>query len=92
MSEFMYQCVLLFSGSLVMFAVLGPCLRIFRAPEVLLGLPISESLDMWALGCVMGEVYLGTHLLPAQEEYDTVRTMSLPSCSITQIEIAGVHF
>ena len=92
MSEFMYQLVVLFSGSLVMFAVLGPCLCYFRAPEVLLGLPISEAIDMWALGCVMGELYLGKHLFPAGEEYDTVRIISLTSCFITQKEIARVHF
>ncbi|XP_068616130.1 homeodomain-interacting protein kinase 2-like [Brachionichthys hirsutus] len=27
--------------------------RLYRAPEVFFGLPISEAVDMWSLGCVM---------------------------------------
>uniref|UniRef100_A0A8C7WSM7 Protein kinase domain-containing protein n=1 Tax=Oryzias sinensis TaxID=183150 RepID=A0A8C7WSM7_9TELE len=31
----------------------------FRAPEVILGLPLDESVDMWALGMVLACVYSG---------------------------------
>ncbi|KAF7642111.1 hypothetical protein LDENG_00264480, partial [Lucifuga dentata] len=31
----------------------------YRAPEVLLGLPITEAVDMWALGCTLACLFLG---------------------------------
>ena len=30
--------------------------RFYRAPEVILGLPYSMSIDMWSLGCILGKV------------------------------------
>uniref|UniRef100_A0A665WH03 Protein kinase domain-containing protein n=1 Tax=Echeneis naucrates TaxID=173247 RepID=A0A665WH03_ECHNA len=36
----------------------------YRAPEVNLGLPLSESVDMWAVGCVMAFLYFGANLFP----------------------------
>lgn len=39
--------------------------RWYRAPEVLLGSPrYDESIDMWALGCILGELYLGKPVFP----------------------------
>ncbi|CAB1438734.1 unnamed protein product [Pleuronectes platessa] len=34
----------------------------FRAPEVMLGLPLNEAMDMWSLGCIVAYLYLGTCL------------------------------
>ena len=31
----------------------------YRAPELLMGLDYSEAIDIWAIGCVMGELILG---------------------------------
>ncbi|XP_076008000.1 uncharacterized protein LOC143001983 [Genypterus blacodes] len=39
----------------------------FRAPEVSLGFPLSEVVDMWSLGCVMVYLYQGTNLYPGCE-------------------------
>lgn len=44
-----------------------------RAPEVLLGLPYCEAIDMWSLGCVLAELYLGWPLYPGASEYDQIR-------------------
>nr|XP_019951347.1 PREDICTED: homeodomain-interacting protein kinase 1-like [Paralichthys olivaceus]XP_019951348.1 PREDICTED: homeodomain-interacting protein kinase 1-like [Paralichthys olivaceus] len=33
----------------------------YRAPEVTLGLPCSEAIDMWSLGCMLLFLYLGNH-------------------------------
>lgn len=38
--------------------------RFYRSPEVLLGFPYSRAIDMWSLGCVCTEVYLGLPLFP----------------------------
>uniref|UniRef100_A0A3Q1JWN8 Protein kinase domain-containing protein n=1 Tax=Anabas testudineus TaxID=64144 RepID=A0A3Q1JWN8_ANATE len=39
----------------------------YRAPEVILGLPIDEAADMWSLGCVMAFFYLNRHLFPLSD-------------------------
>ena len=46
--------------------------RYYRAPEVLLGLPFSWRVDMWSLGCVMSELYLGWPLYPGGSEMEQV--------------------
>ncbi|KAL6929852.1 hypothetical protein ACO0SA_001256 [Hanseniaspora valbyensis] len=44
--------------------------RFYRAPEVVLGLPYTSGIDMWSVGCVIAELYLGIPLFPGQSEYD----------------------
>uniref|UniRef100_A0A3B3HDZ2 Protein kinase domain-containing protein n=1 Tax=Oryzias latipes TaxID=8090 RepID=A0A3B3HDZ2_ORYLA len=39
----------------------------FRAPEVILGLPLDESVDMWALGMVLACVYSMVHIFEYTE-------------------------
>lgn len=46
--------------------------RYYRAPEILLGLPFDEAIDMWSLGCVLAELFLGWPLYPGSSEYDQV--------------------
>ncbi|VDN57035.1 unnamed protein product [Dracunculus medinensis] len=47
--------------------------RYYRAPEIILGLPFRESIDMWSLGCVIAELFLGWPLYPGSSEYDQIR-------------------
>nr|XP_046247925.1 homeodomain-interacting protein kinase 2-like [Scatophagus argus] len=47
----------------------------YRAPEVILGLPLDEAIDMWALGCVLAFLYLGKHLYPLYSEYEVMRVI-----------------
>lgn len=44
-----------------------------RAPEIILGLPFCEKIDMWSLGCVVAELFLGWPLYPGASEYDQVK-------------------
>ncbi|KAI0218559.1 dual specificity protein kinase yak1 [Massospora cicadina] len=44
--------------------------RFYRSPEVLLGLPYSAAIDMWSVGCILAELFLGLPLLPGTSEYD----------------------
>ncbi|XP_019748750.1 dual specificity tyrosine-phosphorylation-regulated kinase 4-like [Hippocampus comes] len=46
-----------------------------RAPEVALGLPFSEAIDMWSLGCVLSFLYLGNYLFLANSNYNMLRSM-----------------
>ena len=44
--------------------------RFYRSPEVLLGLPYTSSIDMWSLGCIAAELFLGLPIFPGTSEYN----------------------
>lgn len=46
--------------------------RFYRSPEVILGLPYSSAIDMWSLGCIVVELFLGLPLFPGSSEYNQV--------------------
>uniref|UniRef100_W5NC79 Homeodomain interacting protein kinase 4 n=1 Tax=Lepisosteus oculatus TaxID=7918 RepID=W5NC79_LEPOC len=60
--------------------------RFYRSPEVLLGLPFCEKVDMWSLGCVTAELLLGWPLYPGDSELEQVRlicrTQGLPGAHL----------
>ena len=47
----------------------------FRAPELLLGLPFSEAIDMWSLGCVMYTMLTCSHISEAETPYQAMLTL-----------------
>uniref|UniRef100_A0A8C6LXE6 Protein kinase domain-containing protein n=1 Tax=Nothobranchius furzeri TaxID=105023 RepID=A0A8C6LXE6_NOTFU len=59
----------------------------YRAPEVHLGLPRDEGIDMWGLGCVLVFLFIGSHLFPLNE-YESMRLivkwMGLPVNSMLE--------
>ncbi|EEQ83160.1 hypothetical protein NCER_100019 [Vairimorpha ceranae BRL01] len=44
--------------------------RYYRAPEVVLGIPYSNSCDIWSLGCIIYEMYMGHPLFPGKDNQD----------------------
>ncbi|KAK7880863.1 hypothetical protein WMY93_032502 [Mugilogobius chulae] len=44
----------------------------YRAPEVSLGLPLSEAVDMWSLGCCLLAFYLCSIPFDAEGSYDNI--------------------
>src|SRR5688572_11464103 len=39
--------------------------RPYRAPEVTLGMrPYGHAIDLWSLGCVLGELFMGQMMFP----------------------------
>jgi dual specificity protein kinase YAK1 len=46
--------------------------RFYRCPEVLLGLPYSSNIDMWSLGCIAAELFLGLPIFPGTSEYNQI--------------------
>ncbi|CAJ1070379.1 homeodomain-interacting protein kinase 2-like [Xyrichtys novacula] len=56
---------------------LGSCIqtRPYRSPEILLGLPYTEAIDMWSLGVMAASMYLGTFLYPGRSEFDMIRSL-----------------
>ena len=46
--------------------------RFYRSPEVLLGLPYDQSIDMWSFGCIMYELHTGDPIFNGSSEQDQV--------------------
>lgn len=44
--------------------------RYYRAPEVILGMGYQENVDIWSVGCIMGEMIRGTVLFPGSDHID----------------------
>lgn len=44
--------------------------RWYRAPELLLGNVYGKEVDIWAIGCIMGEITDGDPLFPGESEID----------------------
>mmetsp|Transcript_22528 Transcript_22528/g.21684 ORF Transcript_22528/g.21684 Transcript_22528/m.21684 type:complete len:355 (-) Transcript_22528:344-1408(-) len=51
--------------------------RFYRAPEVVLGLPYDQQVDMWSLGCIVAELYSGVPLFPAIDENELIEFFTL---------------
>ena len=48
-----------------------------RAPEILLGQDTyTEAVDMWAVGCIFGELLKNEPLFPAKSEIETLEHMT----------------
>ncbi|XP_024132254.1 homeodomain-interacting protein kinase 2 isoform X2 [Oryzias melastigma] len=45
----------------------------YRAPEVSLGLPFTEAIDVWGLGCVLLFLYVGDNFFSVTSEYQMMR-------------------
>ena len=47
--------------------------RWYRAPEILLGSShYSKSVDLWSIGCILGEMLLGRALFPGSSTLDQI--------------------
>ncbi|XP_049576357.1 homeodomain-interacting protein kinase 2-like [Syngnathus scovelli] len=47
----------------------------YRAPEAALGLPFTESVDVWGVGCVLVFLYIADNLFPVHCEYQMMKCM-----------------
>ncbi|CAJ1063016.1 homeodomain-interacting protein kinase 1-like isoform X4 [Xyrichtys novacula] len=48
---------------------------IYRAPEVIVGSSVNTSIDMWSLGCIAAELFLGDALYGGDSEYNMLQLM-----------------
>jgi serine/threonine protein kinase len=51
--------------------------RFYRAPEVLLREKYGPSVDIWSLGCLAAELFLGSPLFPGADEVEMLRLIQL---------------
>ncbi|KAL7378125.1 hypothetical protein ABVT39_008887 [Epinephelus coioides] len=49
--------------------------RHFRAPEIFLGLPFSEAIDMWSVGVVMSVMMLAKMVFRGIDDFDVMRSI-----------------
>ncbi|XP_041936094.1 cyclin-dependent kinase-like 5 isoform X6 [Alosa sapidissima] len=49
--------------------------RWYRSPELLLGAPYGKAVDMWSVGCILGELSDGQPLFPGESEIDQLFTI-----------------
>lgn len=45
---------------------------VYRSPEVMLGIPYTEAIDMWSLGCIMYELHFGRPLFSGNTENEQI--------------------
>lgn len=51
--------------------------RFYRAPEILLGLEFDTRIDVWSLGCILMEVYMGEPLLPGKNSSEMLHMIDM---------------
>lgn len=44
--------------------------RWYRAPELLIGMDYDKPIDIWAIGCILGELIDGAPLYPGADDFD----------------------
>jgi len=71
--------------------------RFYRAPEVILGLPYSQAIDMWSLGCILVELHTGEPLFPGDNETHQLGIISevfgmVPNSMILASPKANLYF
>lgn len=65
--------------------------RYYRSPELLLGRNYDVAIDMWSMGCILAELYLGTPLFPGNSEIEML-TMICDVFGLPNFEILKVFF
>jgi serine/threonine protein kinase len=61
----------------------------YRAPEVIMELPLNEKIDVWSLGCILLELYLSTPIMPGTCSYDQLYKINSLIGEIPQYLIQG---
>jgi serine/threonine protein kinase len=53
--------------------------RSYRAPEVILGMPYDQRIDIWSLGCILAELWTGYALRRVRKTAGERERCDLPS-------------
>ncbi|KAK2964060.1 putative serine/threonine protein kinase [Blattamonas nauphoetae] len=63
--------------------------RYYRAPEVIVGAKYNTQIDMWSVGCIAAELFLGRPIFPGSSEYDQIFRITAMIGPIPQEMIAS---
>ncbi len=71
--------------------------RSYRAPEVILGCPYDEKIDIWSLGCIIAEIFTGQVLFENDNKIGILARMQgirgpWPSWMIEKGEYVNKYF
>jgi len=71
--------------------------RFYRSPEVLIGVKYTSAIDMWSLGCIAAELFLGIPLFPGTSEFNQLWRIidmvgDLPQSLLSQASKASKFF
>jgi len=70
--------------------------RFYRSPEVLLGMAYGTPIDMWSLGTIVAELFLGLPIFPGESEYNQlariVATCGMPPDEMIEAAPLGMRF
>ena len=47
--------------------------RFYRAPEIMLGIRYTPAIDMWSLGCILYELFVGFPLFAGEDEKEQMQ-------------------
>lgn len=56
--------------------------RFYRAPEIMLGIRYTPAIDMWSLGCILYELFVGFPLFAGEDEKEQMQCI---------MEVKGLH-
>lgn len=65
--------------------------RWYRSPELLLGAPYGKPVDIWSVGCILGEMANGQPLFPGESEIDQLYVIQSVVGSLTAKHIEMFH-
>lgn len=71
--------------------------RFYRAPEVMLGIPLNPAIDMWSVGCTLFELYTGRILFTGADNNQMLRSIQecrgkIPVRMLKKSTLADKHF
>lgn len=69
--------------------------RWYRAPEILLASPkYTKGVDMWSVGCILGEMLLGTPIFPGTSTFNQLERIlkNIPQPSKVDIDSIQSHY
>lgn len=46
--------------------------RFYRAPEIMMGIRYTPAIDMWSLGCILYELYVGFPIFAGEDEKEQI--------------------
>jgi len=47
--------------------------RFYRAPEIMMGIHYTPAIDMWSLGCILFELYIGFPIFAGEDEKEQIQ-------------------